>query len=443
MRNQKSLLAITLPIFLELFLVTIVGNVDTYMLSKFSEKAVGAVGGMSQILNIQNTILSFICLGSTILTAQFIGAQKEKTVKEVIASSLVMNIVLSSFLGFIYVIFAKFILLKIKLPIELIELGINYFRIVGGFCIFQSMTLASSAILKGYGNTKPMLFINVGVNILNIIGNGMFIFGWFGAPILGVTGVGISTVISRVIGAIIALFVMFKYCSFKIEYISFLKITNIKKILSIGIPTAGENLTWNITQLIILSMVNTMGLANIAARTYLFLISVFVMIMSIALGHGTAIQVGQLVGADEKEKAYIRCLKSLKISFIAALIISILVIIFRKSIINIFTTDKEVVDIALRVFPWFLYIETGRTFNIVVINALHAAGDINFPVLMGCIVMLGVAVPLSYLLGLSFGLGLVGIWIANGTDEWIRGFIMLWRWKSKKWENRSFINKGC
>lgn len=441
MKNQKSLLAITLPIFLELLLVTIVGNVDTYMLSKYGEKAVGAVGGMSQVLNIQNTILSFICLGSTILTAQFIGAKKEKDIKRVITASLVMNFLLSSLLGLGYLIFARFILLKIKLPTELIELGVNYFRIVGSFCVFQSMTMASSAILKGYGNTKPMLFINVGVNLLNIIGNGMFIFGWFGAPILGVTGVGISTVVSRLIGAIIALIVMFKYCDFKFEMIKFLEISMVKKILKIGIPTAGENLTWNLTQVIILSMVNTMGLANITARTYLFIVSMFVMIMSIALGHGTAIQVGQLVGAGEKEKAYERCLKSLKLSFIAATIISVGVIIFKKPIINIFTTNKEVVDIALKVFPWFLYIETGRTFNIVVINALHAAGDINFPMIMGCIVMLGVAAPLSYLFGIKFNLGLIGIWIANGTDEWIRGFAMLWRWKSRKWESKSFIKE--
>lgn len=441
MKKPKSLLSITLPIFLELFLVTVVGNVDTYMLSKFSEKAVGAVGEMSQVLDIQNIILSFICLGSTILTAQFIGAQKEEAIKEVIASSLIMNLALSSFLGITYVVFARFILLKIKLPSELIDLGINYFRIVGGFCIFQSMTLASSAILKGHGNTKPMLFINVGVNILNIIGNGMFIFGWFGAPILGVTGVGISTVVSRGIGAIVALFVMFRYCSFKFEHINLLRMSNVKKILSIGIPTAGENLTWNITQLIILSTVNILGEKTITARIYLFTVSKFVMTMSIALGHGTAIQVGQLIGAEEKEKAYTRCLKSLKISFIAAIAISIGVIIFRRPIINIFTTDKEVVDIALKVFPWFLYIETGRTFNIVVINALHAAGDINFPMLMGCIVMLGVAAPLSYLFGINFGWGLVGVWIANGTDEWIRGFAMLWRWRSRKWENKGFVKK--
>ncbi|MGL4671370.1 MATE family efflux transporter, partial [Cetobacterium sp.] len=104
-----------------------------------------------------------------------------------------------------------------------------------------------------------------------------------------------------------------------------------------------------------------------------------------------------------------------------------------------FTKDAEVIAAAALVFPWMIYIETGRTFNIVVINALHAAGDIKFPMFMGCIVMLGVAAPLSWLLGISMEWALVGVWIANGTDEWIRGFGMLWRWKSKKWMSKSFV----
>lgn len=92
LERKKSLFSITIPIFLELLLVTVVGNIDTIMLGRFSDKAVGAVGGMSQVLLIQNTILSFICLGTTILMAQFIGAKNHKSTKEVIAVSLIMNL---------------------------------------------------------------------------------------------------------------------------------------------------------------------------------------------------------------------------------------------------------------------------------------------------------------------------------------------------------------
>ncbi|MCQ8212962.1 MATE family efflux transporter [Cetobacterium somerae] len=439
LEQKKSLFSITIPIFLELLLVTVVGNVDTIMLGRFSDKAVGSVGGMSQVLLIQNTILSFICLGTTILMAQFIGAKNHKSTKEVIAASLLMNLFIGIVLGFIYFIGWEWILIKIKLPLNLREIGMDYFKLVGGLCVFQAISLTNGAILKSYGNTKPMLFINVGVNLLNILGNGMFIFGWLGAPILGVTGVGLSTVFSRFIGAIISLIVMTNYCKFKMEDLNKFTLEKVKKILSIGIPTAGEHLTWSLTQVIILAMVNTMGTIEITARTYLALVSSFIMIFSIALGHGTAIQVGQLVGAGDKEKAYNQCMKSLTLSFMAATLVSILVYIFRFKIMELFTKDMEVVKATAKVFPWLIFIETGRTFNIVVINALHAAGDIKFPMAMGCFVMLGVAAPLSWLLGIRLEMALAGIWIANGTDEWIRGFAMLWRWKTKKWMNKSFV----
>lgn len=437
----KSLVALTIPIFFELLLITIVGNIDTIMLGHYSDKAVGAVGGISQILNIQNVIFGFVNLATSILCAQFIGAKNKKRVHEVITVSLIVNLILGLILGACYFIFWEFILEKIKLPVELIDIGKNYFKLVGGLCVFQAITLTCGAVMKSHGNPKQMLFVNIGVNLLNIFGNGMFIFGWFGMPILGPTGVGISTVVSRAIGCVVGFLVMSHYCAFKFRK-KFLKpfpFHVIKNILSIGIPTAGENLAWNIGQLMIMAMVNTMGTTMIASRTYLMLIANFVMTFSIALGHGTAIQVGQLVGAKETEEAYNKCFKSLKLSIVLAFGVTVVVWLLKNSIMGIFTSNEAILEASLKVFPLMIVLEVGRVFNIVIINSLHAAGDIKFPMFMGIIFIFIVAVPFSYIFGIKLGWGLVGIWIANAADEWCRGIAMLIRWKSKKWTTKSFV----
>ena len=233
----KSLMSLTVPIFLELLLVNVVGNIDTIMLGKYSDKAVGAVGGISQVLNIQNVIFGFISLATSILIAQYIGARNKKKIKEVISVSVLFNIVLGILMGLIYFIFWNHILIKIKLPTELIGMGKTYFKLVGGLCVFQAITLTCGAIMKSHGNPKPMLFVNIGINLLNILGNGMFIFGWFGMPILGTTGVGISTVISRGLGCIVGLIVMMRYCKFRFrkKYLSPFPFNVIKNLLSIGI----------------------------------------------------------------------------------------------------------------------------------------------------------------------------------------------------------------
>ena len=439
--GKKTLLSLTIPIFLELLLVTVVGNIDTIMLGYYSDEAVGAIGGITQLLNIQNVIFSFINMATAILTAQFLGAKDYKRVKQVISVSLVLNVLLGLILGGIYLFFWESLLQKINLPGELIGIGKYYFQMVGGLCILQGIILSCGAILKSHGRPTETLIINVGVNILNIIGNAFFIFGWLGMPVLGPTGVGISTVISRGIGCVAAFYMMCKYCNFtfKKKYIKPFPFKIVKNILSIGFPTAGEHLAWNVGQLMIVAMVNTMGTTIIASRTYLMLISSFTMTLSIALGQGTAIQVGHLVGAGEIKEVYHKCLKSLKIALIFAFVTTSLVFLFRKPIMSIFTTNPDILKASLKIFPLMILLEMGRVFNIVIINSLHAAGDIKFPMFMGITCVFSVAVLFSYLFGISLGWGLAGIWLANAMDEWIRGLAMYFRWKSKKWQNKSFV----
>ena len=439
--GKKNLISLIIPIFFELLLVTIVGNIDTIMLGYYSDEAVGAIGGITQLLNIQNVIFSFINMATAILTAQFLGAKDYKRVKQVISVSLVLNVLLGLILGGIYLFFWESLLQKINLPAELIGIGKYYFQMVGGLCILQGIILSCGAILKSHGRPTETLIINVGVNILNIIGNAFFIFGWLGIPVLGPTGVGISTVISRGIGCVAAFYMMCKYCNFtfKKKYIKPFPFKIVKNILSIGFPTAGEHLAWNVGQLMIVAMVNTMGTTIIASRTYLMLISSFTMTLSIALGQGTAIQVGHLVGAGEIKEVYHKCLKSLKIAFIFAFVTTSLVFLFRKPIMSIFTTNPDILKASLKIFPLMILLEMGRVFNIVIINSLHAAGDIKFPMFMGITCVFSVAVLFSYLFGISLGWGLAGIWLANAMDEWIRGLAMYFRWKSKKWQNKSFV----
>ena len=439
--GKKNLISLIIPIFFELLLVTIVGNIDTIMLGYYRDEAVGAIGGITQLLNIQNVIFSFINMATAILTAQFLGAKDYKRVKQVISVSLVLNVLLGLILGGIYLFFWESLLQKINLPGELIGIGKYYFQMVGGLCILQGIILSCGAILKSHGRPTETLIINVGVNILNIIGNAFFIFGWLGMPVLGPTGVGISTVISRGIGCVAAFYMMCKYCNFtfKKKYIKPFPFKIVKNILSIGFPTAGEHLAWNVGQLMIVAMVNTMGTTIIASRTYLMLISSFTMTLSIALGQGTAIQVGHLVGAGEIKEVYHKCLKSLKIAFIFAFVTTSFVFLFRKPIMSIFTTNPDILKASLKIFPLMILLEMGRVFNIVIINSLHAAGDIKFPMFMGITCVFSVAVLFSYLFGISLGWGLAGIWLANAMDEWIRGLAMYFRWKSKKWQNKSFV----
>lgn len=436
----KNLLALATPIFFEFLLVNIVGNVDIIMLGKYSTEAVAAVGGVKQLLIIQNVIFGFICIGTTILISQLLGAQEIQEVRGIVGAAILMNLLIAATLGGVYLLGHNYILRWIRLPGPLAEIGRVYFRLVGGLCIFQAMTLTFGAVMKAYGHTKEVFYINLGVHLLNILGNSIFIFGMFGMPILGVSGVGISTVTARGLGCFVAYRSMKRYCNFTfdVEGVRRVLIEKGRKILAIGVPTGGQYLCWSLAQLIILSFVNTMGSHTIEARTYLMLVASFIITFSLGLGQGTALQIGRLIGAGEKELVYRKCLRSTLIAFLIATFLSGVVVTNRLEILSLFKPGMEALNIAYGVFGWFFFLETGRVFNIIIIRSLHAAGDIRFPAVVGIISPLVVAVSLAWILGIALGYGLVGIWAANGIEEWIRGLTMFFRWKSRRWEDKEF-----
>jgi len=124
----------------------------------------------------------------------------------------------------------------------------------------------------------------------------------------------------------------------------------------------------------------------------------------------------------------------LKIAFVTSLLISLAIAIIGSPLLSIFTEDPAILAVGIPVLWAIVFIEPGRAMNIVLMNSLKSAGDVRFPMIVGVIFMWGVAVVFSYILGVHFGLGLLGVWLAQGMDEWLRGLLALRRWKSRPWE---------
>lgn len=176
-----------------------------------------------------------------------------------------------------------------------------------------------------------------------------------------------------------------------------------------------------------------------AARQYAVNISMFIYLFAMAIGAGTAIIVGRLVGGRRSLEAYNKVWKSSQYAIAVTFIMVILVTIFRESLIGLFTDNPEVIKIGASVLVFSFLLETGRTMNIVFINSLRAAGDAKFPVLIGAFSMVAMSLPLGYFLVFYLDLGLIGVWLAIAADEWTRAVIMFLRWKSRKWEKYAIV----
>ncbi|UOE96494.1 MATE family efflux transporter [Alkalihalobacillus sp. LMS39] len=442
--KKLSLFAISWPIFIELTLHMLMGNADTFMLSQYSDDAVAAVGVSNQILSVMIVMFGFIATGTSVLVAQFLGAKQEKQASQIAVVSIISNLVLGLIIGILLLFFSQSLLQLIGVSPSILSEATIYLQIVGLSLLAQSGIMTIGATLRSYRFTKDVMFVTIGMNILNVIGNYLFIFGPFGIPVLGVQGVALSTALSRTIGIIVMFLVLYKRVNGKLPFSNVFKrfpSFELKKILKIGIPSAGEHLSFNGSQLVITSFIVLLGTEALTTRVYAQNIGMFVLLFSIAIGQGTQIIIGHQIGAKQLDEAYKRCITSLQVAIGLATFVGFILFLSSEPIFQIFTENKDIVKTGSLLLLLTVLVEPGRAFNAVVINALRAAGDVNFPVMIGMISMWGVSVPIAYVLGIHLSYGLIGIWIAFIIDEWLRGILMLWRWRQGKWREMAFVQQ--
>ncbi|OAS83906.1 MATE family efflux transporter [Metabacillus litoralis] len=441
--RKMTLFALTWPIFIEVMLHMLMGNADTLMLSQYSDNSVAAVGVSNQILFLLIVMFGFIATGTTILVSQYLGANNYKDAKGISSVSLSANLLISIIISVVIVIASEDILLLMNLPRELLPEATVYLQLVGGFSFIQALIMTASAILKSYGYTKDTMYLTIGMNLINIIGNYLFIFGPFGFPVLGVQGVAISTVVSRIIGLIVILYMLKQRVHFTINLKELFKLPthHLKNLLHIGVPTAGEQLSYNTSQMVITFFITMIGTEALTTKIYTQNLMMFILLFSMAVSQGTQIMIGYLIGAKEYDSAYKRCLRSLYSGIVISTLMAIIFTIFSDPLLGIFTSNERILEIGGTLILLTILLEPGRAFNMVIIGSLRAAGDIRFPTYMGILSMWGIAVPIAYILGIHYDLGLVGVWIAYICDEWVRGIIMLYRWKSRAWMTKSFSHR--
>lgn len=272
MEKKTTLFKLTWPILVESFLFMLLGTVDIFMLSQFSDDAVGAVGIVNQVVGISGLVFSIITSGTSIICAQYLGANKSNEEKNrLVGAALQVNTLMGIIMSIIMYVFAKNLLVFMKMDNELMSDGIDYMKIVGGFVFLQAIVNTFSAILRAHGKTKTCMIVTIIMNVLNIGLNYVLIFGFGPIPSLGVAGAAISTTFSKFVAVIILGAVVFKTVvkEFKAKYLLAINRYEIRKILTIGIPSAGETISYNLACLVITRIINDMGKTVVTANSYI------------------------------------------------------------------------------------------------------------------------------------------------------------------------------
>ncbi|PLR92835.1 MATE family efflux transporter [Bacillus sp. T33-2] len=439
--KDLNLFYLTWPIFLEVFLFMLMGIADTLMLSAISDNAVSGVGAANQYLHISILILEVIGNGASIVVAQYIGAKKFRDAAQISALALTLNLMVGLVISVFFLLFGGSLLEGLNLQGQILAYAKSYLAIVGGAIFLQAMINSLAAIIRVHGFTKQAMFVSLGMNVFHVIANYLLIFGNFGFPEMGVQGAAVSSVVSRVLALVVFFWLLYRIMEVrvKLEYYFTLSKEFIGKILKIGVPSAFEQVMYQACQIVFLYYATFLGESSMAARQYASNISMFIFLFAIAIGVGTSIIVGRLVGANQFGEAYTRVWKSAQSASAVTLLMVLVVILFREPLMGIFTKDPEILRIGSNILLYSIFLETGRTLNIVVINSLRASGDAKYPVWIGLLSMVLMSLPLGYFLVFHLDLGLVGIWLAISADEWTRAIIMSLRWKSRAWEKHALV----
>ncbi len=438
---SKQLTSLAGPIFIETLLVMMLGAVDTFMLSRYSDNSVAAVGVVNQIMNLVFLLFEVISLGTSILCSQYIGAKRRDKVIQVVGISLIFNLFSGLLLSAGIYFFAGNLLTMMGLRPDLMVYGLPYMKIVGGFAFLQAISLSLSASLRSANKAQYPMYISVVVNIINIFGNYSLIFGKFGMPALGVEGAAISTSACRLVSVILLFIILFKkhIPSFPKKLFTPFPWIELKNLLKIGIPSAGEHMSYSLSQVVIAYFINMISNEALATRTYIVNIVMFTYIFALSLAQGGAILIGQLVGMKKIQAAYTIGKRVMKLGVAFSVSLSLLTALLGKPILSMLTSDPWIISTGAAILWVEVLLEHGRALNFFGVNALRSAGDIYFPVILGIIVMWGVQVVGSYLLGITLGWGLIAMWVIFALDENIRGLIFMHRWSSFKWVGKSFL----
>lgn len=442
--KKMKLFDLAWPIFVETALFMMLGFIDVFILSRYDDIAASAVNTANQSVSIVTLVFTVISGASAVLISQYLGAEKKESASRIAALSITFNLLFGIIISLIFVFFSDNILIMIGASGEVLKYSSPYLRLVGGSIFMQALLNAISVIVRNHGLTKVTMYMSFGMNVANAALDSIFVLGLFGMPRLGVIGAAGATVFSRTVGLIVLIIYLFK----KVEKLSIFRmlkpfpVKDLLDIIKIGVPSALESFLYNLSQLVITSIVLIyLTDTELITKTYVQNISMFFYIFSVSVGQASQILIGHYIGAGKKDEAYKQGFRAYSGALTLTMIMCIVGIILRSQLMGIFTDDPAVISLGASIIVVNVFLEFGRTTNLVIISCLRGAGDVYFPTICAIFSMWFISVLGTYIFAVVCSMGIYGLWIGISADEVFRGIFMIIRWKRGKWRNKGIIKK--
>ena len=438
--SKKDLRKLIVPLVFEQALAITVGMADTMMVSSVGEAAVSGVSLVDMINLLIFSVLSALATGGAVVTSQNIGARKtEEACRS--AKQLLYTVIAVSFVIAAAVILAKKPLLRLlfgSIENDVMENAIIYLLISAVSFPFLAVYNACAALFRSMGNAQITLKVSILINIINVVGNAVCIFGLH----MGVAGVAVPSLISRAVGGIV-LYVLLKNPDNMVHFIKEkfrIEWDVIRKILYIGIPSGIENGIFQLGRVLVVSIISGFGTVQIAANGVANNLDSMGCIVGQAVSLAMITVIGQCVGAQDEKQIRYYTKKLLLIAYTATAILNTIILLCLNPILSLYGLSAETTRLAYilvmihdgcAIFMW--------PAGFVLPNMLRACNDVKFTMIVSIFSMFTFRIGFSYLIGVQMGMGAIGVWIAMVIDWVFRITLFVGRYLSGRWKKLCLV----
>ncbi|WP_312651289.1 MATE family efflux transporter [Proteiniclasticum sp.] len=431
------------PVLIELLMSSLFGMVDMMMLGWIADKAlaaasVAAVGITNQPMFIGLSLAQALNVGGTAMIARYVGAKQDHRVDSVLKHVILLNLVFLAIPLFAFgILFTDEIMLFMGAQADTLDAGRLYFKIIMVGYLFQSFNMSITAALRGIGETKAPMRINIRVNSLNVIGNAVLIYGLLFFPALGVTGAAISTALSHVVASVMMVrYITRKESPLKVNFRKKFRYnkTVIQNLIKVGVPASMESLALRIGVLLFVRIVAGLGTVIYASHQIALSILGLSFQPGQAFGIAASSMVGRSLGAKNLGLAEAYAKETRKIGSLISTFMALILFFFGRQLVSLYSNDPVIIDNASMALKIIAIVQPFQSSQLILAGALRGAGDTLWPLVATFIGVFGFRVVLANILVNTLELGLMGAWLAVLADQLIRWFFVYGRFRTNKWK---------
>lgn len=439
--TKDDLKKLIIPLIIEQTLAISIGLFDTLMVSSCGEAAVSGVSLVDSISVLLIQILSALATGGAVVCSQYIGKKMPERARSSAGQLMFIMLTCSGAVMLFVLLAYRFLLRAIfgQIEADVMASAETYFIISALSYPFLGVYNAGAALFRSIGNSKVSMYTSLVMNVINIGGNAVLIFG-FG---MGVLGAALATLTARVISAVVIVMLLCKKNNpLCIAVPGSMRPQRdvIGKILKIGIPSGIENGMFQIGKLLVSSLTATFGTAAIAANAVANSIAGFANIPGIAIGLAMVTVIGRCIGAGEKEQAKHYSIRLLGLAYAGMIFADILLLVGAGPLVSCFALSKEAYTIAVELLTTFAVCAALIwPLSFALPNVLRAAGDAKYTMEVSVFSMWVFRVASSYFFAGTLGFGVLGVWIGMYVDWVFRAILFIIRYRRGKWLEKRVV----